>query len=160
MTRLWHISSRGKDAAGLDRKVAHADTSATAADTQAASPAARDEDSADAARPVGSAIVVTVVPGFNSPAPNVWIRNDGGIEITDLVVRHVPTSGKPSVVETPSQRLLPGEACVVGLGEDADGEVLVAGAAHREGEEPVAVEAAATVPAHEPPQAADGDATS
>ncbi|GAB3047740.1 hypothetical protein GCM10027053_02070 [Intrasporangium mesophilum] len=154
MTRLWHISSRGRNAAGLDREVARATAQgATELGPEVPTgdtPEVAAGDAADGAaggdRPAESAIVVTVVPGFNSPAPRVWIRNDGGSEVTDLVVTHAPRSGEPVVLDTPSHRLLPGEACVVALGEGADGEVRVAGSARREGAEPMAVEAAATVP--------------
>jgi hypothetical protein len=139
MTRLWHIATRTKHAAGLDREVARADADEAAPATQA--------DTADAVPPPESAVAVTVVPGFDSPAPKVWIRNDGASEITDLVVTHEPSTGEPAVLEAPSPRLLPGEACVVALGEGADGKVLVAGTARREGEEPLAVEAVAAVPA-------------
>ena len=72
-------------------------------------------------------VAVTVVPGFHSPRPNVWIRNLGPVEVVDLQVTHEPRAGGSVAVGAPSPRLLQGEACVVTLPEAADGEVRVAG---------------------------------
>ena len=138
MTRLWHLTSRTKDAAtGLDVENARAGTKAA-------------DDPAVTATMAQSAVGVTVVPGFNSPRPNVWIRNEGTTEITDLLVTHTPRSGAPVPVPAPSQRLLPGEACVVALGDHADGEVLVSGTARPGSGKPVEVEAGASVPVEQP----------
>jgi len=80
------------------------------------------DDDAEAA---DGPLTVTVLPGFNSQRPNVWIRSTGATEVTDLLVTHELATGAAVAVDTPSSRLLPGEACVLTLGEPG-GSVLVA----------------------------------
>ena len=70
---------------------------------------------------------VVVLPGFNTPRANVWIRNGEDHEIIALAVTQVPRSGSPVSLVVPSPLLMPGEACVITLPEAAQGEVVVTG---------------------------------
>jgi hypothetical protein len=151
VTRLWHLSSRSKgDAEVLKQVAATVDDPLTGPAAEPGSEQAAADPAAERAAPLESAVGVTVVPGFGTARPNVWVRNEGTSEITGLAVTHVPRSGEPISVPASTQRLLPGEACVVALADHADGEVRVSGTGQGTDGRPVELVESAIIPVEQP----------